>query len=96
MNGAGWLIEIPTSKSADDRPSTDHPTHLVKPGRNFTGGVTSFPASSTVLHMLKSATMFAIASHMLASAKFCPAQILYDGDTGDVNGHDQGQDDASE
>lgn len=34
--------------------------------------------------------MFAIASHMLASAKFCPAQILYGDNMGDVNGHDLG------
>lgn len=88
-NGAGWLIEIYTSKSADDQPPTGLPAHLVKPGRNFTGGVTSFPASSMALRMSKSATMFAIASHMLASAKFCPAQILHNGDTCDVNGQVQ-------
>ncbi len=43
---------------------------------NFAGGVYSVPSLSTGFKMSKSATMFAIASQILASARACPGQTL--------------------
>lgn len=50
--------------------------YLEKADVNFAGGVYSFPALSTGFKMSNRATIFAIASQMLASARACPGQDL--------------------
>ena len=50
--------------------------NLVKPGENDIGGIISFPSSSTALLMSKVATMLAITSHRVSSAKRRPGHTL--------------------
>lgn len=54
-------------------------TNLVKPGRKTIGGVISFPVSSMAFLMSKRATMLAMASQRLGSARAWPGQILLGG-----------------